>query len=72
MAEHRERAERSGCSSPSGPALKALISTALPGDDWDDLFGRLTPAEIEGLRSLVPYMPRRAVQHFADRLSAAN
>lgn len=72
MAEHRERAGRSGCSSPGRQALQALISTAQPGDDWDDLFARLTPTEIEGLRSLVPYMPRRAVQRFADRLSAAN
>jgi hypothetical protein len=69
---NEDRAGAEGCPNPSRRALKAVVTAFRPGDDWDDLFARLTPTEIEGLRSLVPYMPKKAAQHFADWLRAAN
>lgn len=58
---------------PGRRALQALITAyQSKDDDWDDLFGRLTPSEINGLRLLVPYMPPRAARHFAEHVFAPN
>lgn len=48
-------------------AQQALLNAYRPGDDWADMFDRLTPAEIESLMTLFPYMPPRAARHFAER-----
>jgi hypothetical protein len=66
MAEDRAAAGRGSFPDPTRRALKALISAYHSGDDWDDLFGRLTPSELNGLRALVPHMPPRAARHFAE------
>jgi hypothetical protein len=52
---------------PEQRALQAMVSVYRSGDDWDDLFGRMTPGEIDSLRALFPYMPRQAARHFAER-----
>lgn len=47
-------------------AREALRRAYRPGDDWSDMFARLTPAEVDELRILFPYMPPIAARHFAE------
>jgi hypothetical protein len=46
---------------------KILFRAYRSGDDWDDLFDRLSPFEIAELRELFPYMPARAARYFGER-----
>lgn len=48
-------------------AQEVLLRAYQDGDDWDDLFDRLTPGELDRLRKLFPFMPPRAARHFAAR-----
>ncbi|WP_164702204.1 hypothetical protein [Modestobacter sp. KNN46-3] len=68
MAEARAAVGRGSLPDPTRRALKALITAYHSGDDWDDLFGRLTLSELNGLRALVPHMPPRAARHFAENV----
>lgn len=55
---------------PSMQARRILYRAYQPGDDWDDLFDRLTTAEIDTLRELLPHLPQRAGPHFVMRFVA--
>lgn len=48
-------------------ALEALRLAYRAGDDWNDMFDRLTAAELDRLKELFPYMPHQAARHFAER-----
>jgi transposase len=47
--------------------VQLLFHAYRSGDDWNDLFDRLTPFEVAELRELFPHMPSRAARHFTDR-----
>jgi hypothetical protein len=70
MAEDRAAVGRGSFPAPTRRALKALITAYHSGDNWDDLFGRLTPSELNGLRALARHMPPRAARHFAEHVFA--
>ena len=46
---------------------KLLFRAYRSGDDWNDLFDRLTPFEVAELRELFPFMPSRPARFFAER-----
>lgn len=48
-------------------ALQALRHAYRTGDDWNDMFDRLTPDELDRLKELFPYMPPVAARYFAER-----
>jgi hypothetical protein len=48
-------------------ALEALQLAYRAGDDWNDMFDRLTADELDRLKDLFPYMPPLAARHFAER-----
>lgn len=52
---------------PRRQTLRALLGAWRPGDDWDDMFDRLTLPQLAELKRLFPYMPPRAARHFAVR-----
>lgn len=52
---------------PRQQVRRMLYRRYQSGDDWDELFGRLSPAEIARLHELFPHMPPRAARHFAER-----
>lgn len=52
---------------PRMQARHIMYRAYRPGDDWDDLFNRLSPAEIDALRRILPHLPQRAGRHFAMR-----
>lgn len=74
-AEEREAAdaaigrllERQGDRDPRGRVTKLLFRAYRSGDDWNDLFDRLTPFEVAELRELFPFMPSRPARFFAER-----
>lgn len=52
---------------PRHRITQLLFRAYRSGDDWDDLFDRLTPFEVAELRELFPAMPSRAARFFAER-----
>lgn len=52
---------------PRRRITKLLFRVYRSGDDWNDLFDRLTPFEVAELRELFPFMPSRAARFFAER-----
>ena len=52
---------------PRGRITKLLFRSYRSGDDWNDLFDRLTPFEVAELHDLFPYMPARPARFFAER-----
>ena len=55
-----------------GRITKLLFRAYRSGDDWNDLFDRLTPFEVAELRELFPYMQSRAARFFGERFLFPN
>jgi hypothetical protein len=54
-------------SDPRKRITRTLFRAYRSGDDWDDLFDRLSPFELAELREFFPSMPSRAARLFAER-----
>jgi hypothetical protein len=59
--------ERTSDRDPRLRTTQLLFRAYRSGDDWGDLFDRLTPFEVAELRELFAYMPSRAARFFAQR-----
>lgn len=48
-------------------ATQILFRNYRHGDDWPDLFDRLSPLEVAELRNLYAFMPAQAARHLRER-----
>ena len=53
-------------SDPRKRITRTLFRAYRSGDDWDDLFDRLSPFELAELREFLPSLPSRAARFFAE------